>query len=73
MKTNNKYRIKLKKNVKYSICSCGLSEKLPYCDNGHRIINNSNNTKFNSIKVYCKKDVELELICKKWHDKKNKS
>ena len=28
--------IKIKKNVKYSICSCGKSDKLPYCDNNHR-------------------------------------
>ena len=73
MKTNNKYRIKLKKNVKYSICSCGLSKKLPYCDNEHRKINNINNAKFNSIKVYSKKDVEVELVCKKWNEKKNKN
>ena len=28
--------IKLDKDKIYSLCSCGLSNKLPYCDNNHR-------------------------------------
>ena len=40
---DKKNRIKIKKNVKYSICSCGYSKKIPYCDNQHRIYNQKNN------------------------------
>ena len=32
---NKKIRIKIKKGVKYSICTFGLSEKMPFCDNKH--------------------------------------
>ncbi len=31
--------IKVKKDTKYSICSCGKSKVLPYCDNEHREYN----------------------------------
>jgi len=29
-------KIKLYKGKKYSICSCGLSKNIPFCDNEHR-------------------------------------
>ena len=41
-----------KKNVKYSICSCGLSKKIPYCDNAHREFNLENSTQYKSIKIF---------------------
>ena len=43
--------IQLKKNMKCSICSCGMSKKLPYCDNAHRDYNKHNNTNYKSVKV----------------------
>ena len=46
------FKIRVKKNVKYSICSCGYSKKLPYCDNQHRTYNQKNKTDYKSIKVY---------------------
>ena len=37
-------KIKLYKGKKYSICSCGLSKILPFCDNEHRPYNEKNGT-----------------------------
>ena len=42
-------KIKLKKGKKYSICSCGLSKNLPFCDNAHREFNANNNTDYKSV------------------------
>ena len=66
---NKKIRIKIKKNVKYSICSCGYSKKLPYCDNQHRLHNQENNTDYKSVKIYPDKDVSIQLSCSKWKSK----
>ena len=42
MENNNIYKVILKKNIRKSICSCGLSNKIPYCDNTHRTFNKKN-------------------------------
>ena len=63
---NKKVTIKAKEKVKYSICSCGLSNKLPYCDNTHRTYNKLNNTSYKSIKFYLNQDGQLDLYCSNW-------
>ena len=68
---NKKIRIKIKKNVKYSICSCGFSKKLPYCDNQHRLYNQKNNTDYKSVKIYPVENSCIELSCSRWDDEKN--
>ena len=62
--------IKLKKNIKYSICSCGLSKKMPYCDNAHRDYNKINNTNYKSVKVCLLNDEKVEIYCSNWSDEK---
>ena len=59
--------IKLKKNIKYSICSCGKSNKLPYCDNKHREINKQKNSSYKSVKVLLK-NKRLILTCSNWEE-----
>ena len=54
--------IKLKKNIKYSICSCGLSKKMPYCDNAHRDYNKINNTNYKSVKVCLLNDEKVKEL-----------
>ena len=63
---NNKYDIKLKKDIKYSLCTCGLSRKLPLCDNAHRQHNVKNKVNYKSLKIRAKEDVNLEFACKNW-------
>lgn len=60
--------MKIKKNTKYSLCACGLSEKLPFCDNAHREYNKNNKRKINfkSIKIRLNKDVDIDVECKNW-------
>ena len=66
MQIDNKFKISVKKNKKYSLCTCGFSKKIPMCDNMHRKINLKNKNKFKSIKLYSSKDVDLEMTCKTW-------
>ena len=40
--------IQLKAGKRYKICSCGLSQTLPFCDNAHRDFNATNNTEYKS-------------------------
>ena len=58
--------IKLKKNIKCSICSCGVSKKLPYCDNSHRNYNKINNTNYKSLKIYLLDHGEIKISCSNW-------
>ena len=58
--------IKLKAGKKYSICSCGLSESLPFCDNAHREFNAANNMEYKSVKVTPKKDTIIKVTSSRW-------
>ena len=60
--------IRLKKNVKCSICSCGMSKKLPYCDNSHRAYNEINNTSYKSVKIYILDGEKIKISCSNWSD-----
>ena len=63
--------LNIKKNVKYSICSCGLSKKMPYCDNEHRKFNQVNNTNYKSIKIIPSESICVKLDCNTWKKDKN--
>jgi len=58
--------IKLYKGGKYSICSCGLSKALPFCDNAHREFNVKNDTDYKSIKITAEDTVAVELNSANW-------
>ncbi len=60
--------IKVKKDTKYSICSCGKSKVLPYCDNEHREQNAKNNCSYKSVKVYLLDDDSLKIMCSNWEE-----
>tara|TARA_B100000686_G_C16557225_1_gene845841 strand:- start:663 stop:866 length:204 start_codon:yes stop_codon:yes gene_type:complete len=60
--------IKLKKNIKCSVCSCGISKKLPYCDNSHREYNKKNNTNYKSVKIYLLDNEKIKISCSNWND-----
>ena len=40
--------ISLKKGIKYSICSCGISKRLPFCDGRHKILNENGDQRRNA-------------------------
>ena len=58
--------IKLKAGKKYSICSCGLSGSLPFCDNAHREFNSANNMEFKSVKITPEKDTLIKVTSSRW-------
>jgi CDGSH-type Zn-finger protein len=58
--------IKLKAGKKYSICSCGLSNILPYCDNTHREYNSKNGTEYKSVKIIPDKDTTIKVTSSRW-------
>jgi len=61
--------IKLKSGEKYSICTCGKSNNIPYCDNEHRNLNEKKLTNYKSLKIIPKSDIEIELYCSNWDSK----
>ena len=59
-------KIKLKVGKKYSICSCGLSQTMPFCDNTHREFNAANDTEYKSVKLTPDHDVNIQVTSSKW-------
>ena len=60
-------KIKLHKGKKYSICSCGLSKLLPFCDNEHRQQNKKNGTNYKSIKMIAEETVSININSSTWN------
>ena len=58
--------MKLSKNMKYSFCTCGLSETLPICDHSLREYNLKNNTNYKSLKITPDSDVNVEVKSSTW-------
>ena len=64
--------IKLRAGKRYKICSCGLSQKLPFCDNAHREFNTANNTEYKSLKITPDSDTMIEVTSKCWESPEEK-
>ena len=59
-------KIKLHKDRKYSIYSCGLSKLLPFCDNEHRPYNEKNGTTYKSVKITASETIEIDINSSNW-------
>ena len=64
--------IKLKAGKKYSICSCGLSDSLPFCDNTHRKFNAKNAAEYKSVKITPDSDIIIQVTSSRWDSKEEK-
>ena len=64
--------IKLKAGKRYKICSCGLSQILPFCDNAHREFNAANNTEYKSVKITPDSDTIIEVTSNRWNSSEGK-
>lgn len=62
----NAKTLKLKAGKKYSLCTCGKSKNLPYCDDEHKKLNEEKGTSYKSLKIISKSDAELEVYCSNW-------
>ena len=60
-------QIELKSGKKYSICSCGLSKSLPFCDNQHREFNADNGTEYKSVKIIPDNDTTIIVNSSRWN------
>ena len=49
------FALELKADETYALCTCGLSEKMPYCDGSHK------GTGLKSLKIVPDKDVSLSI------------
>lgn len=58
--------IKLKAGKKYSICSCGHSNSIPFCDNTHREFNAANGTDYKSVKITPDNDTIIQVTSSRW-------
>ena len=56
----------LEAGKKYSICTCGKSSKMPFCDNAHRNYNEENGTTYRSLKLFPKENIKLKIFSKTW-------
>jgi len=67
---NQTKKITLKAGNKYSLCTCGTSKAIPFCDNSHRALNEKELSKsscnFRSLKITPEKDVTIEVSSKTW-------
>lgn len=61
--------LKLKKGNRYSICSCGISNRLPFCDGGHKKLNQESSSNYKSVKITASENVEISLDCANWEGK----
>jgi len=59
-------KIKLQKGRKYSICSCGMSKVLPFCDNLHRPYNEKNGTNYKSVRIIAEDTVMIDVNSSAW-------
>ena len=64
--------IKLKAGKRYKICSCGLSQILPFCDNTHREFNATHNTEYKSVKITPDSDTIIEVTSNRWKSPEGK-
>ena len=64
--------IKLKSGKRYKICSCGVSQTLPFCDNAHLEFNAANNTEYKSVKITPDSDTIIEVTSNRWKLAKEK-
>lgn len=60
--------INLKAGGKCSVCTCGASKHLPYCDNSHRNLNEKEGTNYKSLKIVSSEETKLYVSSSAWDE-----
>ena len=60
-------KIILQAGKQHSICTCGHSKNIPFCDNSHRKVNEEKDTDYKSLKVCPEKDIILDVYSPNWN------
>lgn len=58
--------ITIKKGKRYSICTCGASAVMPFCDGRHRDVNEQEDCNYKSIKIISEKDTKIQVHSTAW-------
>ena len=64
-------KITIKKGKRYSICTCGASDVMPFCDGKHRVLNEQGVCNYKSIKIISEKDTTVQVYSSAWDSWKN--
>ena len=65
--TDELIKISLKAGKEYSICTCGNSKCIPFCDDSHRKINEEKGTSYKSLKILSQTDIGIYINSKNWN------
>jgi len=63
-------KITIPAESKKSICTCGKSEVIPFCDGSHRELNEKEGSRYKSLKITnpSKKEIEVDVDSSNWKE-----
>ena len=59
-------KIQLKAGKRYSLCACGKSAVLPFCNGAHKELNEQQGSNYKSIKLFPVSDAEVVVHSATW-------
>ena len=68
-KSEDLVEVILKAGKRYSFCTCGHSNKLPFCDDSHGQVNAERGTNYCSFKITPESDITIYVSSKNWKQK----
>ena len=59
-------KIQLKAGKRYSLCSCGKSAVLPFCNGAHKELNEQQGSNYKSVTLLPSSDTEVAVYSATW-------